>query len=584
MVYLRKKLGKASLALKSAYYVGFILLLCCGNLWSQNFPWGNVKHNIKGSNSDSISTSPKDSTLGLVDSIATHLDLNNQDEKILEAVEGAIQRFRAHKPGVSHYHLQHLGEKLNFDSIYKIIKGPKHTYPKNYARGKHVVYGFHPYWMGSAWKSYDFKTLSHVAYFAYEVDLKTGAPSYLGDWKTTGIIDAAHADGCKVHLTVTTVGSNGHSRDMLNNPTIAKTCIDSLAYWVKKRNADGVCIDFEDMSSQDTLAFLNWTKQLKKALIKDNPDAEIVIAGNPSGESTQLSLPSLNEIIDYMVIMGYNYTYSGSANAGSIAPMAYPQAWLDLESTIDNYISGGISADILVLALPYYGYAWHTKGGNADNNTNTTVIGFDTTVTFRSLRQSIVAEYDNKFESKSKSSYYVKPYGEAYTQVWVLDSLSMSYRFSMIKEKKIAGVGMWALGYDNGESQLWNLLRASFGSVDSTANDPHIFKRHPDNVAGGWSSAHYSKLWGGCILALLILALILLISPKARSEVMNKYFLFPLAAFVFMVITISVYEYIHDYLDWMSPRFPWIVFAGTGILVIGFYFGRIWTDKRNDDR
>ena len=62
-----------------------------------------------------------------------------------------------------------------WDSIQKVY----YVRNKKYSRIKpeNEVFGWHPYWMGSAWKSYPFELLSTVSYFSYKLDPRTG--SYL---------------------------------------------------------------------------------------------------------------------------------------------------------------------------------------------------------------------------------------------------------------------------------------------------------------------------------------------------------------------------------------------------------------------
>lgn len=554
----------------------FIAIAVNASISAQNFPWGSSK------------AAPKieqvKSEVDSLYSISDHHASNNFGhlEQVIENSTGEelVSKLRSFKPGMLPFHLQHFGEKLNFDSLYHIRNDKKHSVPANCSRGKWVVYGYHPYWMGSAWKSYNFKTLSHVAYFAYEVDLSTGAPSNIGDWATTPMIDSAHAAGCKVHLTVTTVGSRGYTRQMLNNDEIGQTCIDSLAYWVRHRKADGVSIDFEDMTSQDTSAFVQWVKKLRTALRKDNPNAEITIACGASGPSPNLAVKSLGDLVDLFVIMGYDYAYSGSKQAGCTAPLPYPNSWLNLETSVDNYLKAGVPNANLVLALPYYGYQWETNG---DSRSQNTTLSSGTAVTFRQLIQNI-STYEANFDSSSMSSFYVKPYGENYQQAWVLDSLSMVLRFELVKEKQLAGMGIWALGYDNGQTALWDALHLQFGECDSTQSESGVFHWPKHASAPTWYSNNHWKLILVCVFALLLLAIVLLLSPKARAEVLNRYLTFPFAAFVLLVICLMVYEYVHDYLFWMSARFPWFLLLGTFILIMGFYFGRWWTDKRNHDR
>ncbi|MFT4678625.1 MAG: spore germination protein YaaH, partial [Chitinophagales bacterium] len=45
---------------------------------------------------------------------------------------------------------------------------------------------------------------------------------------------------------------------------------------------------------------------------------------------------------------------------------------------------------------------------------------------------------------------------------------SLSIKYDWIKKNKIGGVGIWALGYDNGYPELWNLLTEKFSQEQNT--------------------------------------------------------------------------------------------------------------------
>lgn len=505
----------------------------------------------------------------------------NAREKI-KTVAGQIP----FKPGLHPFHQRHLGEKINFDSLYKIVV-KKHHSPSHCGLGDNIVYGFHPYWMGSAWKSYNFKLLSHIAYFAYDINVLTGAPSSIHDWATTPMVDSAKAAGVKVHLTITTVGSNGRTRDMLNNPTAAKTCIDSVAYWVSRRKADGINIDFEDMSSQDTSAFTSWVTQLKARLRKDNPDAEITVAGASLGQQTIFNLPGLYPILDYMVIMGYDYFYSGSPTAGCTAPVPGNPRNLNLASTIDTYTKNGFGAEKLVLALPYYGYEWQTSGLT---NSNNSVISYKATPTFRELMDRIVGTYDANWDSASTSSYYTAVVSGTNRQAWVIDSLSMASRFQLVKDKKIAGMGMWALGYDNGYTQLWDLIYEKFTECDSTPKNSANSIPHKPKQADA-SASNEPLFFVGyrwlvpwiLIITFLLIAFIVWRDRKAREEVLNRYWLFPLGAMAILVIVVAGYEFGLNAIDCAECSFTWFALIAFFGLLLGFWFGRKWNSWRKDD-
>ena len=68
----------------------------------------------------------------------------------------------------------------------------------------------------------------------------------------------------------------------------------------------------------------------------------------------------------------------------------------------------------------------------------------------------------------SKSKFYVyRDKENNYRQLWYEDSLTLAKKYDWVNEKNIGGVGIWALGYDNGYPDLWKLLGAKFALNES---------------------------------------------------------------------------------------------------------------------
>ncbi len=110
------------------------------------------------------------------------------------------------------------------------------------------VFGWNPYWVGTAYTSYNYSLLSTVAYFSYEVDTATGSYTTIHYWKTTDLVPLAHSNNVKVVLTVTNFGS-AYNTKILGSPQKRQTLIDSIIALVQYRGADGVNIDFESVPS-----------------------------------------------------------------------------------------------------------------------------------------------------------------------------------------------------------------------------------------------------------------------------------------------------------------------------------------------
>ena len=56
----------------------------------------------------------------------------------------------------------------------------------------------------------------------------------------------------------------------------------------------------------------------------------------------------------------------------------------------------------------------------------------------------------------------MKDSNNTFRQLYFEDVKSLSIKYDWIKKNNFGGVGIWALGYDHGYSELWNLLTEKF--------------------------------------------------------------------------------------------------------------------------
>ena len=52
------------------------------------------------------------------------------------------------------------------------------------------------------------------------------------------------------------------------------------------------------------------------------------------------------------------------------------------------------------------------------------------------------------------------------------DAFTLSKKYDFAMSNKLKGVGVWALGYDNGQNDLWNLIEIYFSTDKVSFNDP----------------------------------------------------------------------------------------------------------------
>jgi spore germination protein YaaH len=326
------------------------------------------------------------------------------------------------------------------------------------------VFGWHPFWMGSAFKSYNFSLLSVIAYFSYELNPQTGDYYSIHNWNTTALLDSAHAHNCKVVLTVTNFNTQNNIK-FLTNKAAQKNFIKNIITLLKDRNGDGVNIDFECVPGKCKDLLTNFLIDLSTSLKTEKSSYLLTIALPPVDFSQSFNLSQLDRYVDLFVIMGYEYHGIFSKTAGPIAPLGSGNKWmaLNVEKSVDAYLTTGVTPKKLLLGVPYYGSEWLTN----DLTFPSPAKAFLKFHTYRGVKD-LTGNYGGVLDDVSVSKYYAyRDPADMYHQIWFEDTATLSQKYELVKKKKIGGIGIWALGYDNGHEELWKLIANKFAYSDA---------------------------------------------------------------------------------------------------------------------
>lgn len=342
-----------------------------------------------------------------------------------------------------------------------------HSLASDYTPLQRRVFGYHPYWGGSNYLNYQWELLSDLCYFSYEVDPVTGFPLTTHDWDTSPAIDSALSNGVKVHLCVTLF--SGHSV-FFSNPEAMQNLIEQIIFLLSERGAHGVNMDVEALPFSQKEAFLEFMIDLCEQMNEQLPDSEVSIAAPAVNWSGKFNIPVLNESIDFFMVMGYDYYWPGSGQAGPVSPLFPMTGSYDysFSRTISYYQSQGVAEDKLIMGVPYYAYQWKTAGQYAPSVS----LGTGAAYTYRKIKDNANGHYsyENKhIEPNSFGPYYAFE-SNGWNQCFMDDVYSLGEKYDQINRRDLAGLGIWALGYDNGYVDLWNLIAEKF-TADAMAVD-----------------------------------------------------------------------------------------------------------------
>ncbi|MDQ3192773.1 MAG: glycosyl hydrolase family 18 protein [Bacteroidota bacterium] len=337
-----------------------------------------------------------------------------------------------------------------------------------------IVFGWHPYWMNGLQSNYQWDLLSDFSYFSYDVNPNNGQAYTTNNWSSAQSVTDALTNGVRVNLCVTLFGSSNHTT-FLTNTTSQQTLITNLINLVQARGAHGVNIDFEEMPSAQasnlTAFIINLCNQMHAAI----PSSQISIALPAVDWGNSFDVAAMSSYIDLFIIMGYDYYWGGSTQAGPTDPLYTFDPTVssqNISRSINTYLNKGIPNSKLILGLPYYGREWNTTTDLVPSSATSHVAAR----TYKYTRDNVNGNYTNStFYLKSMTNYHVYHSGTSWRQCFINDEFTLGKRYDMVNQRNIGGIGIWSLGGDDGYMDLWNKIENKFTDCSIVACNDTIY-------------------------------------------------------------------------------------------------------------
>lgn len=329
-----------------------------------------------------------------------------------------------------------------------------------------IVFGWHPYWMNNSaiYNNYQWNLLSDLSYFSYEIDANTGNAVTTNNWATAGVVTTALNNGVRVNLCATLFSNHA---TFLGNATARQTCINNLINLVQSRGAHGINIDIEGLPSSQTANMTAFMNALGTQLHNAIPGSQLSIALPAVDWSNAYDVANMTQV-DLFIIMGYDYYWSGSSQAGPTDPLySFTNTYdYNLSRSITFYLNKGIPTNKLVLGLPFYGREWEVTSNTIPANTTG---NFQSARTFAYVKNNPSIYNNPGFVQRSQSIYYAYQSGGNWRQCHINNAYTMGKRFDLVNQRNIAGIGIWALGQDDGYPDFWNKIEEKFTNCGTVA-------------------------------------------------------------------------------------------------------------------
>jgi spore germination protein YaaH len=338
-----------------------------------------------------------------------------------------------------------------------------------------TVFGYLPDWVyyNNLHANLKYNLLTHIAIFSFSTDSLGNLTNPWG-WPWSGVISSARTNNVKIIMCVTAFEGNVIHK-LLSDETVKQNLFNNIKSKIAAQSLDGVNIDFENLLDADkSSAINNFMSQLKTFLSAYQSSLEVSFASPIAGFGLW-NFSGLANACDYLFVMAYDFYGSWSTTTGPTAPLT--GGYYNITKSF-NEDYGSVSSNKLILGVPYYGNYWKTKTQSAYSSVDSlnSKKGWQKVLYYN----EIIPAYSSRtkmWDNTSQTPWLLWT-DTTYKQIWYDNDSSLALKYDFAKNKNLKGVGIWALGYDDGQSELWNLIQRKFTATslaDENKNLPGEF-------------------------------------------------------------------------------------------------------------
>lgn len=339
------------------------------------------------------------------------------------------------------------------------------------------VYGFLPYWNLN--KTSLHPELTHLGYFGLSIGndgnllTQTEEGPEMGFVKMKSdeflqLVEAAQQQQTKLEVVLTQF-DNDAIVSLLSSQAAQENLLTSLDSVLLAYPFEGVNIDIEysgevtDTLRQKMVDFMGKLNNHLSQKYSSMP-ISIDVYSSSANQYTIWDIEQIGIHVDKIIIMAYDFHRRSSPVAGPVAPLFGGKKYWD--SDISDHLQSFIKKvppEKLVLGVPFYGYEWQTTKAEAQAFTYPNT---GTTASYKRVQEIL----DNKKELNAKeewneealSPYIVYQEDDKNYVLYYDNTRSLSYKLDFVNQLDLAGMAIWALGYEGNYQELWDVINRKF--------------------------------------------------------------------------------------------------------------------------
>lgn len=246
--------------------------------------------------------------------------------------------------------------------------------------------------------------------------------------------------------------------EILSRTSSRQRLVSNLIARAIEYDLDGLNIDFEYINEDSAKAYLQFLRELS---IRCRQNGIVLSVDNyrPADHNAFYDLDEQGEIVDYVILMGYDEHYAGSDTAGSVASINWVREGIEL--ALEQ-----VPSEKLINAVPFYTRLWEERPLTEEEEAEAGIAASDTSVHVEvtskaygmdAIDEVLAANGAEKTWDETSGQYYAEYTADGNTyKVWLEEEESIALKASLIKEYNLAGISAWKLGFER--QQIWDVI------------------------------------------------------------------------------------------------------------------------------
>lgn len=350
----------------------------------------------------------------------------------------------------------------------------------------YYVYGFAPFW--NLQRTTIQPELTHFAYFslpiteAGELDgiTTTGRSVSKTRWESERLRNTAmKLRDDQEFAIVFTQFNNASIRKILASPSALHRYQESVAELLETSPypITSVNIDIEytgEASAELRGQYIEFVKRTRAVLDQQQKQKRIELSfcvyASAANKPWIWDIKALAPHVDHIVVMAYDFHHSSSPVAGPVAPVFGGKRYWDSDiiTHLEEFIAI-VPAEKLILGIPFYGYEWQTTSRDSRASV---FPGTGSTASYTRVQEIIRERAEQNLQEHwdelALSPYLTFTKNNRSHVIYYEDERSLSYKLDLVRDLNMAGIAIWALGYENDAREPWDVIRQKLSPSQTT--------------------------------------------------------------------------------------------------------------------